>query len=130
MVLGIMAQESNLWQAEGGSIPGQMGNPLAAVDGYYGHKANPSDPAAYWQINWDESDCGYGVGQVTDGMRLAGHEKPGETSLDPRLQKLVAIDYATNVAASLKILADKWNEVHQDGQKITVNNDDSSRVEN
>lgn len=71
-----MAQESNLWQAEGGSIPGQMGNPLAAVDGYYGHKANPSDPAAYWQINWDESDCGYGVGQVTDGMRLAGHEKP------------------------------------------------------
>ncbi|MGW2651938.1 GDSL-type esterase/lipase family protein, partial [Streptomyces sp. NPDC001393] len=130
VVLGIMAQESNLWQAEGGSIPGQMGNPLAAVDGYYGHKANPSDPAAYWQINWDESDCGYGVGQVTDGMRLAGHEKPGETSLDPRLQKLVAIDYATNVAASLKILADKWNEVHQNGQKITVNNDDSSRVEN
>ncbi|MER6385436.1 SGNH/GDSL hydrolase family protein [Streptomyces sp. NPDC001250] len=130
VVLGIMAQESNLWQAEGGSIPGQMGNPLAAVDGYYGHKADPNDPAAYWQINWDESDCGYGVGQVTDGMRLAGHEKNHETSLDPRLQKLVAIDYATNVAASLKILADKWNEVHQDGQKITVNNDDSSRVEN
>ncbi|MEU4931069.1 SGNH/GDSL hydrolase family protein [Streptomyces yokosukanensis] len=130
VVLGIMAQESNLWQAEGGSIPGQMGNPLAAVDGYYGHKADPNDPAAYWQINWDKSDCGYGVGQVTDGMRMAGHEKPGETSLSPGLQKLVAIDYATNVAASLKILADKWNEVHQNGQKITVNNDDSSRVEN
>ncbi|MFG5723703.1 SGNH/GDSL hydrolase family protein [Streptomyces murinus] len=130
VVLGIMAQESNLWQAEGGSIPGQMGNPLAAVDGYYGHKADPGDPAAYWQINWDKSDCGYGVGQVTDGMRLAGHEKPGETSLSPSLQKLIAIDYATNVAASLKILADKWNEVHQDGQKVTVNNDDSSKVEN
>ncbi|MFF9405887.1 hypothetical protein ACF1B0_10180 [Streptomyces anandii] len=130
VVLGIMAQESNLWQAESGSIPGQMGSPLAAVDGYYGHKSDPDDPAAYWQINWDKSDCGYGVGQVTDGMRLAGHEKPHETSLSPGLQKLVAIDYATNVAASLKILADKWNEVHQNGQKITVNNDDPSKVEN
>ncbi|MEU9439465.1 GDSL-type esterase/lipase family protein [Streptomyces sp. NPDC048304] len=135
VLLGIMAQESNLWQAEGGSIPGQMGNPLAAVDGYYGHKADPNDPAAYWQINWDKSDCGYGVGQVTDGMRLAGHEKTDagghkEQSLSPGLQKLVAIDYATNVAASLKILADKWNEVHKDGQKITVNNDDPSKVEN
>ncbi|MGW4436614.1 SGNH/GDSL hydrolase family protein [Streptomyces sp. NPDC004596] len=130
VLLGIMAQESNLWQAEGGSIPGQTGNPLAAVDGYYGHKADPNDPAAYWQINWDKSDCGYGVGQVTDGMRLAGHAKPGETSLSPALQKLVAIDYATNIAASLKILADKWNEVHKAGQKITVNNDDPSYVEN
>ncbi|MFF7747956.1 hypothetical protein ACFZCP_01635 [Streptomyces sp. NPDC007971] len=130
VLLGIMAQESNLWQAEGGSIPGQMGNPLAAVDGYYGHKADDNDPAAYWQINWDKSDCGYGVGQVTDGMRLAGHEKTGERSLSPALQKLIAVDYATNVAASMKILADKWNEVHKDGQKITVNNDDPSKVEN
>ncbi|MFI9101241.1 SGNH/GDSL hydrolase family protein [Streptomyces fildesensis] len=130
VLLGVMAQESNLWQAEQGAIPGQMGNPLAAVDGYYGHKANPADPGAYWQINWDKSDCGYGVGQVTDGMRLAGHEKPGEHSLSPALQKLVAVDYASNVAASMKILADKWNEVHTDGQRITVNNDDPAMVEN
>ncbi|WP_393078784.1 hypothetical protein [Streptomyces sp. LN704] len=130
VLLGIMAQESNLWQAEGGSIPGQMGSPLAAVDGYYGHKADANDPAAYWQINWDKSDCGYGVGQVTDGMRLTGHEKPGEKSMSPALQKLVAVDYASNIAASLKILADKWNEVHKDGQKVTVNNDDSAKVEN
>ncbi|MDC0773043.1 GDSL-type esterase/lipase family protein [Streptomyces sp. HD] len=135
VLLGIMAQESNLWQAEGGSVPGQMGNPLAAVDGYYGHKADPNDPAAYWQINWDKSDCGYGVGQVTDGMRLAGHEKVDangnkEKLLDPALQKLVAVDYASNIAASMKILADKWNEVHKAGQKITVNNDDPSKVEN
>ncbi len=130
VMLGIMAQESNLWQAEGGTIPGQMGNPLAAVDGYYGHKPDPGDPNSYWNIHWDESDCGYGVGQVTDGMRLAGHEKGNETSLSPSLQKLVAVDYATNIAASLKILADKWNEVHKEGQKVTVNNDDPSRVEN
>ncbi|MCC5480642.1 golvesin C-terminal-like domain-containing protein [Streptomyces barringtoniae] len=130
VMLGIMAQESNLWQAESGSIPGQMGNPLAAVDGYYGHQIDPGNPDSYWNINWDKSDCGYGVGQVTDGMRLKGHEKPGETSLSPALQKAVAIDYATNIAASLKILADKWNEVHTDGQKITVNDDDPSYVEN
>ncbi|MEU5596311.1 hypothetical protein [Streptomyces sp. NPDC020298] len=130
VMLGIMAQESNLWQAESGSIPGQMGSPLAAVDGYYGHKIDPGMPESYWAINWDKSDCGYGVGQVTDGMRIAGHEKPGETSLSPALQKAVAIDYATNIAASMKILADKWNEVHKAGQKITVNNDDPSYVEN
>ncbi|MQY36938.1 hypothetical protein SRB17_49400 [Streptomyces sp. RB17] len=130
VMLGIMAQESNLWQAESGAIPGQMGSPLAAVDGYYGHQIDPGDPDSYWNINWDKSDCGYGVGQVTDGMRLAGHEKPGETSLSPSLQKAVAIDYATNIAASLKILADKWNEVHKAGQTITVNNDDPSYVEN
>ncbi|MFI2645313.1 SGNH/GDSL hydrolase family protein [Streptomyces sp. NPDC018610] len=130
VMLGIMAQESNLWQAESGSIPGQMGNPLAAVDGYYGHQLDPGNPNAYWNINWDKSDCGYGVGQVTDGMRLPGHEKPGETSLSPALQKAVAVDYATNIAASMKILADKWNEVHTAGQTVTVNNDDPSRVEN
>ncbi|MDF3290161.1 SGNH/GDSL hydrolase family protein [Streptomyces silvisoli] len=130
VMLGIMAQESNLWQAESGSIPGQMGNPLAAMDGYYGRKAVKDDPDAYWQIHWDKSDCGYGVGQVTDGMRLAGHEKPGETSLSPAVQKAVAIDYATNIAAATHILADKWNEVHTDGQKVTVNNDDPSMVEN
>ncbi|MFD6552755.1 hypothetical protein [Streptomyces sp. NPDC058398] len=135
VMLGIMAQESNLWQAESGAIPGQMGNPLAAMDGYYGRKPVKDDPDAYWQIHWDKSDCGYGVGQVTDGMRLAGHEKVDgnghkETALSPALQKAVAVDYATNIAAGLKILADKWNEVHTDGQKVTVNNDDPSRVEN
>jgi hypothetical protein len=35
--LGILAQESNLWQAESGAVPGQTGSPLASVDGYYGH---------------------------------------------------------------------------------------------
>ncbi|MEV5952500.1 Tat pathway signal protein [Streptomyces sp. NPDC051987] len=127
--LGILAQESNLWQAESGSIPGQMGSPLAAVDGYYGHQSGGS-LAAFWTIHWDKSDCGYGVGQVTDGMRKAGHEKAGETSLPVSTQRAIAIDYTTNIAASLYILADKWNEVHQSGQTITVNNDDPAKPEN
>nr|WP_275424897.1 Tat pathway signal protein [Streptomyces sp. SID13726] len=127
--LGILAQESNLWQAESGAIPGQMGSPLAAVDGYYGHQSGGT-LADYWTINWDKSDCGYGVGQVTDGMRKAGYEKEGETSLPVSTQRAVALDYATNIAASLHILADKWNEVHESGQTITVNNDDPAKPEN
>ncbi|QYA99524.1 SGNH/GDSL hydrolase family protein [Streptomyces anulatus] len=128
VLLGVLAQESNLWQAEGGAIPGQMGNPQASIAGFYGHKGETS--AEYWKIRWANSDCGYGVGQVTDGMRLAGHEKPGETSLSPTKQKAVALDYAVNIAASMYILADKWNQVHTTGQTITVNNDDPSKPEN
>ncbi|MGW7410828.1 golvesin C-terminal-like domain-containing protein [Streptomyces sp. NPDC054833] len=127
--LGILAQESNLWQAESGSIPGQMGSPLAAVDGYYGHKSGGT-LADFWTIHWDKSDCGYGVGQVTDGIRKAGYEKEGETSLPVSTQRAIAIDYTTNIAASLYILADKWNEVHKPGQTIAVNNDDPAKPEN
>ncbi|MFJ4534368.1 hypothetical protein ACIP39_00085 [Streptomyces tibetensis] len=129
VMLGILAQESNLWQAESGAVPGQMGSPLAAVDGYYGHQTDGA-LADYWKIHWDKSDCGYGVGQVTDGMRMAGHEKDNETSLSPEKQKIVAVDYASNIAASMKILAGKWNEVHTAGQTVTVNNDDPAKVEN
>ncbi|MFG2956661.1 SGNH/GDSL hydrolase family protein [Streptomyces sp. NPDC048291] len=128
VLLGVMAQESNLWQAEPGSIPGQMGNPLASYAGFYGHAGD--DPAAYWKIDWANSDCGYGVGQVTDGMRLAGYEKEGETALPVTTQRAVALDYSVNVAASLYILADKWNEIHESGQTITVNNDDPAKPEN
>ncbi|MFE2559781.1 SGNH/GDSL hydrolase family protein [Streptomyces sp. NPDC059352] len=128
VLLGVLAQESNLWQAEPGAIPGQMGNPLAAVAGFYGHKGADSD--SYWKINWENSDCGYGVGQVTDGMRMAGHEKEGETALSPVQQRAVALDYTVNIAASMYILADKWNQLHTNGQRITVNNDDPAKPEN
>ncbi|WP_326844471.1 SGNH/GDSL hydrolase family protein (plasmid) [Streptomyces sp. NBC_01558] len=129
--LGILAQESNLWQAEGGSIPGQMGNPQAAIAGFYGHDGNATDAAVYWKIDWSKSDCGYGVGQVTDGMRLASHPRDEhDVPLSPDRQKAVALDYATNIAASLQILADKWNEVHTSGQLVTANNDDAAKPEN
>ncbi|MFC8349559.1 SGNH/GDSL hydrolase family protein [Streptomyces sp. NPDC057280] len=128
VMLGVLAQESNLWQAESGAIPGQMGNPLAAVAGFYGHKGSTSDE--YWKINWDKSDCGYGVGQVTDGMRMAGHAKPNETLHSPNVQRAIALDYTVNIAASMYILANKWKEVHTAGQTITINNDDPSKPEN
>ena len=70
--------------------------------------------------------------------RRPGHRRhaPGRARedrrdrLSPALQKAVALDYTVNVAASLQILADKWNEVHTAGQTVTVNNDDASKPEN
>ncbi|MEV0639413.1 SGNH/GDSL hydrolase family protein [Streptomyces sp. NPDC050619] len=130
VLLGVLAQESNLWQAEDGVVPGQTGNPLASTNGFYGHVADSADPLSYWQIHWDDSDCGYGVGQITDGMRMAGHEKTNETALAPDVQRAVALDYTVNVAASARILAQKWNEIHSGDQTITVNNDSASAIEN
>ena len=46
---------------------GDSGNPL--VGNFYG-RARESEPGADpWAIDWAEADCGYGVAQVTDGMR-------------------------------------------------------------
>ncbi len=71
VVLGVLAQESNLWQASRYTAPGSTGNPL--VGDFYGSR--PEEDQAenvIWSIDFDDADCGYGVGQITDGMRLAG----------------------------------------------------------
>jgi hypothetical protein len=130
VLLGIMAQESNLWQASGHVLPGQYGNPLVA--NFYGTTVStlPGYQDSSWAIDWSKADCGYGVGQVTDGMRLPQFAKPGETPLSPTQQREVAVDYATNIAASLRILEGKWNELHQLPTPITINNDDPSLIEN
>jgi hypothetical protein len=131
VLLGILAQESNLWQAEPGAVPGQMSSPLAAFNGFYGRASAPGNSGGdYWAIDWSKSDCGYGVGQITDGMRLPSHPKPGETELPADLQRAVAVDYTVNVAAAAGILANKWNEIHQIGQTITVNDDNPAHLEN
>ncbi|MFC1421171.1 golvesin C-terminal-like domain-containing protein [Streptacidiphilus cavernicola] len=130
VLFGILAQESNLWQAESGAVPGQMGNPLAATDGFYGRAGAPAPSGGdYWAIDWAKSDCGYGVGQITDGMRLPQYAKPGETSLPASVQTAVAVDYAVNIAAAARTLAEKWNEIHQSGQTITVNDDNPAHLE-
>jgi len=103
ILLGVLMQESNIWQASRFTAPGNTGNPL--VGDYYGNTASTS----IWNIDYSLSDCGYGVGQVTDGMRLAGHERPGETALPVNQQRAVALDYVTNVAASARLLEQKWN---------------------
>jgi hypothetical protein len=124
--LGIVAQESNMWQAARFAVPGVTANPL--IGNFYGLEIYNSTPADDWDINWAKADCGYGVGQVTDGMRLAGKEKPGEVALPYQTQRAVALDFAVNVAAGLQILQRKWNETRNAG--LVVNDGDAANIEN
>jgi hypothetical protein len=117
VMLGITAQESNMWQATRFAVPGVTANSL--IGNYYGvdYAADGAqlDP---WRINWADADCGYGITQATDGMRLAGRTKPGETALSPLAQDAVALDYTANIAAGVRILSDKWNQTYNAGMKI------------
>lgn len=118
VLLGILAQESNLWQAGGRSLPGIPGNPL--VGNFYGI-AQTSDRSDDFTIDWDRSDCGYGVAQVTDGMRKGDARGAFQ-------QRAIALDYATNIAAGLDVLVQKWNQtraagvVHDDGDPADLEN--------
>ncbi|GIF49379.1 GDSL-like lipase/acylhydrolase family protein [Asanoa ferruginea] len=126
VLLGILAQESNLWQASFHVVDGSAGNPLTS-SGYYGIEASgQADPR---DIDWSHADCGYGVGQVTTGMRAAdtGTTAAGIT-WDATKQKAVALDYATNVSAALRILQDKWNQTRSAG--LVANNGDPGYIEN
>ncbi|MEV0425777.1 hypothetical protein [Micromonospora sp. NPDC050495] len=125
IMLGILTQESNLWQASQADS-GEYGNPL--IGNYYGRHYYDANTADDWRINWADADCGYGIGQVTDGMRAAAHPKPGEHIRQPTEQRAIALDYAANIAAGLQILQDKWNETMSAG--LVVHNGDPTRIEN
>ncbi|MFC4065490.1 golvesin C-terminal-like domain-containing protein [Actinoplanes subglobosus] len=122
IMLGVIAQESNMWQAARYALPGVTANPL--IGNFYGRDIYNSTGDDDWDIHWADSDCGYGLTQVTDGMRLAGKEKTDdagnkvETSLDYQVQRAVALDFAANVAAGARILQDKWNQTYQAGLKV------------
>ncbi|MBP2703657.1 hypothetical protein JOL79_07565 [Microbispora sp. RL4-1S] len=129
IMLGILAQESNLWQAQRNVVEGETGNPL--VGNFYGVNVYDSDTSNDWAIDFSKADCGYGVTQMTDGMRRAGYERPGERLLSADQQRMIAVDYVTNIAAGLQLLTRKWNEVWQDtGGQAKINNGDPSRIEN
>ncbi|MFE2974176.1 GDSL-type esterase/lipase family protein [Streptomyces sp. NPDC059258] len=128
--LGITAQESNMWQATRFAAPGTTANSL--IGNYYGlvhdEHGQVDDP---WAINWRAADCGYGITQVTDGMRLPGKPyQDGEVrpSKPRAYQEAVALDYTANVAAGVNILAEKWNQTR--GAGLTVNNGDPKGIEN
>ncbi|MEU9879775.1 hypothetical protein [Streptomyces phaeochromogenes] len=117
ILLGVTAQESNMWQATRFAVPGVTSNSL--IGNYYGVDYTASgeqqDP---WAIDWSEADCGYGITQATDGMRLAGKEKDGETAMSPLKQEAVALDYTANISYGAQILSDKWNQTRKAGMKI------------
>lgn len=128
VLLGILAQESNLWQASNHAKPGVMGNPL--VGNFYGRDiySNDDETVDPWLIRWSDADCGYGLGQVTDGMRKAGFARPGEQLMTPTEQRAVALDYQTNIAKALTMLQDKWNQTKAAG--LVHNNADPAKIEN
>lgn len=117
VMLGVTAQESNMWQATRFAVPGVTANSL--VGNYYGTQyTSDGTQADPWRINFSEADCGYGITQATDGMRLAGKEKEGETARSPLTQEAVALDYTANIAYGAQILSDKWNQTYRAGMKV------------
>jgi hypothetical protein len=120
ILLGILAQESNLRQASWHVVTGSSGNPLTSV-GFYGLDPNNPDPN---KIDWSKVDCGYGVAQVTTGML----KSDTGIALSDLQQKTVALDYATNIAAGLRLLQQKWNQTRAAG--IIANNGDPRYIEN
>ncbi|ONI88309.1 hypothetical protein ALI144C_07195 [Actinosynnema sp. ALI-1.44] len=112
--LAILAQESNFRQATWRARPGDGGNPL--IGDYYGNEAGDG------LINYDNADCGYGLSQVTDGMRV------GQTRFTATQQAVLTTDYTANIAAGLQILASKWNELGN--ARMLVNGGDSQYVVN
>ncbi|QKW07398.1 hypothetical protein HUT18_14395 [Streptomyces sp. NA04227] len=127
VMLGITAQESNMWQAARSAVPGVTGNPL--IGNYYGIDYYDGDSSNDWDIDWSDADCGYGITQVTDHMRMAGREHgKGGTAWDYQKQRAVALDYAANVAAGLQILVSKWNQTRKAG--LAVHDGDPTKLEN
>lgn len=115
ILLGVMAQESNMWQASPHAVDGENGN--FEQGGFYG---SPGDPT---QVNWAKADCGYGATQVTTGMRRSD----GTSVYSAVQQTALTIDYAANIVAGLRILESKWNELH--GYGLTVNGGDPKYLE-
>jgi Transglycosylase SLT domain len=115
LLMAIFAQESNFRQATFHGRPGDGANPLIA--NYYGTINN--DLNSY---DYNLSDCGYGIGQVTDGMGAF------DVTRTAAQQVAIATDYAANIAAALQILQDKWNQIASSG--LFVNNGDPRYIEN
>ncbi|MEV8534091.1 hypothetical protein [Streptomyces sp. NPDC051211] len=127
ILLGITAQESNMWQAARSAVPGVTANPL--IGNYYGIDLYDGNSANDWDVNFAEADCGYGITQVTDHMRMAGRENGhGGAAWDYQKQRAVALDYTANVAAGLQILVQKWNQTKKAG--VVVHDGDPRRLEN
>ena len=118
ILLGVLAQESNLSQASIYTVPGVTGNPL--MGNYYGVNKNSGDFDAWWDFNYEDVDCGYGIGQVTDLMRAG--QMP---YID---QRRIALDYEANIARSLQILVEKWNQTRSGG--LVVNDGNPAYLEN
>ncbi|HYQ68793.1 MAG TPA: SGNH/GDSL hydrolase family protein [Actinophytocola sp.] len=116
ILLGVMAQESNMWQASPHATDGESGN--FEIGGFYGKNVGLDT------VNFNNVDCGYGATQVTTGMSV----REGNTVYTPTQQLAIAVDYAANIAAGLQILQDKWNQLR--GLGLMVNDGNPAYLEN
>ncbi|MDN3240684.1 SGNH/GDSL hydrolase family protein [Glycomyces tritici] len=105
LMLGIIAQESNGWHASSHAADGYSGN--IHQGGFYGNRTAGGD--TLWEVHWDDVDCGYGIAQVTTGMHR------DDTVYTEFQQQLITVDYASNIAAGLQILQEKWNQTREAG---------------
>lgn len=123
VLLGVLTQESNLQQASQHVIQGQTSNPLTSFNWYGNWTNGETDNTGL--INWSNSDCGYGIGQITSGMCLAPGQNGADqcsnqgTSANPGLtseqQLAVAVDYQANIAAAAADLINEWNNLYSLG---------------
>ncbi len=125
ILLGVLAQESNFWQASWHALPGVAGDPLVAD--YYGAGYNNIDT-----INYDNADCGYGVGQITTGMTLASasYWGNGNATVGAQIQAKIAVDYTENTAAAVSLLSHWWNTLAGYSPAILANGGNSSYTSN
>lgn len=127
VMLGVATQESNMWQAGREAVPGVTANPL--IGNYYGINLYDGDSGNDWDVNFANADCGYGITQITDHMRMAGREDGhGGTAWDYQKQRAAALDYTANISAGLQTLISKWNETRAAG--LIANHGTSARPEN
>lgn len=116
VLLGVLTQESNLQQASQHVIQGQTSNPLTSFN-WYGNWIN-GETTNTGLVNWSNSDCGYGIGQITTGMCIAqgannanqcAYQSP--TAMSSEQQLAVAVDYQANIAKAAQLLTDEWNNL-------------------
>ena len=126
VLLGVLTQESNLQQASTHDVQGQTSNPLTSYN-WYGNWID-GDSVNTGLINWSNSDCGYGIGQITTGMCLAQGRNGNPQCTNPSAltatqQLAVAVDYQANIAAAVQMLDNDWYQLSTDGINLSITYD-------
>jgi hypothetical protein len=119
VLLGVAAAESNFSQASWAALPGVPGNPL--VGDYYG-TVYDSTNGRIIAMDYANADCGYGIAQITDGMTATS------STYTANRKKIIATDYAANLAVAVQLLSAKFNQGSVQG--TTANTGDPSKIEN
>jgi hypothetical protein len=126
VLLGVLTQESNLDQASTHVVQGQTSNPLTSFN-WYGNWID-GDSVNTGETNWTNSDCGYGIGQITSGMCLAQGTNGNPqceytTPMSAEDQLAVAVDYQANIAAATQKLIQARDQLENDGIDLSIQYD-------